>query len=295
MPTTTTTRDDTTPTTDDELRAIVARHATEASVSHAAGLTRALDTTRRLASALEGVLGYYCDENAPWADDEERHVVTEASDAQTAAAQLVATMNAQRDAHRRALADAVELVHDDDDRWHVAEPVSGREGWVVVRDANGLTVAEALVADAPKLAHAPAAFNLLRALSLVVTPASVGPSCYDALGGLLAAVEQSEGASAQHDTTHDELAPTSSHARAWLQYLDDDGQWSFPGEASACAFIDRAAAEHGRVNLTDTCPEYRDVADWRIVESVDMPGNRASYADEQRARAHRVAREELAS
>jgi hypothetical protein len=85
--------------------------------------------------------------------------------------------------------------------------------------------------------------------------------------------------------THKTATETMAASRVWLQYLDDDGQWDFPGDPSACAFATPAEAETARVDLIATCPEYADVADWRTVESVDMPGNVGSYADVQRARA----------
>jgi hypothetical protein len=83
-------------------------------------------------------------------------------------------------------------------------------------------------------------------------------------------------------TTHE--TATETEPLIWLQYLEDDGQWNFPGDPSACAFDTEAEAEAARADLIAVCPEYAAVAGWRTVESVDPPGTDGSYADKQRAR-----------
>lgn len=70
----------------------------------------------------------------------------------------------------------------------------------------------------------------------------------------------------------------------WIQYLDANGQWSFPGEGD-CSFDTRAEADEAIDSLAQI-DGYTDdeIADWRIEKSEDCPSNNASFAEQQTAR-----------
>ena len=57
----------------------------------------------------------------------------------------------------------------------------------------------------------------------------------------------------------------------WVQYLDQDGQWRFPGEPIECAYANELEAHRAKKHLDKAWTSVGGIDGWRVVRSAKVP------------------------